>query len=92
MSMCPVLRPVWLISFSSGRRSISARGKGERAWVKDDGFGLFQAFGETIRILFGIVIDEDLVSLEFWIAPKRAERVLIVIDHGDVHRYPFAGR
>jgi len=29
-SMCPVLRPVWLMSLSLGRRSITARGKRDR--------------------------------------------------------------
>jgi hypothetical protein len=27
------------------------------------------------------------VSIEFWIAAKRAKRVLIVIDYGDFHGY-----
>ena len=54
---------------------------------EDDGFGFFQPLGKARRILFRVVIDQNLVSIEFWIAAKRAKRVLIVIDYGDFHGY-----
>ena len=34
--------PVWLMSFSFGSRSITARGNGERCWVSITRFGVLE--------------------------------------------------
>jgi len=48
--------PVWLMSFSFGSRSASARGERRALLRQDQRLGVLEALGEFRRVLFGIVI------------------------------------
>jgi hypothetical protein len=73
-------------------KALDQRARKWRARLRQDHrVDVLQPFRETSVILLGIVIDHDLVPLELRVAAQRAERVLVIIDHGDLHLYFFLG-
>ena len=49
-------------------------------------FGLAQSLGERVDVLDVIVPDLDVVSRQLREAVERAQRVVVVVEDGDLHR------
>ena len=67
----------------------------QRAWKNGallrghDRIGASQARGETVEILLGVTMYDDLVLRQAREASRRAEHIGIVVEHHDLHAWPF---
>ena len=80
-----VLRPVWLMNRSPGRRSMICRVRGTRCCVSTQRVAPGDLLDHTRRVGVGLGMDDDLVLLQSGIGTGPAKDIGVVVNHGNLH-------